>query len=220
MVTSLGHSGADSSSTASRPVRSDSSISPSVRTCSQPAALMWPRNEFGIRAALHVAVGDGGRLQPAAGVHHHLIDRRAVATKRTTCERRKRSRPPSANVTPGTACIRRVPSISRATFSSSGIVNGSSSIGPRHVATTGSTGGERDRVGPGRRDAAFAISTASVAVRTTSSSSWRDVAANPHRPPARTRTPTPEDVARSIPSISWLRTVSDSVSSVPVRASA
>ena len=47
VVTSLGHSGADSSSTASRPVRSASSIRPSVRTCSQPAALMWPRNEFG-----------------------------------------------------------------------------------------------------------------------------------------------------------------------------
>ena len=98
-------------------------------------------------------------------------------------------------------------------------MNGSSSIGPRQVATTGSTG-ESSRAAPGRRDAAFAISTASVAVRTTSSSSWRDVAANPQRPPARTRTPTPEDVERSIPSISWLRTVSDSVSSVPVRASA
>ena len=78
MVTSLGHSGADSSSTASRPVRSASSISPSVRMCSQPAALMWPRNEFGIRAALHLAVGDGGGLHAAAGVHDHLLDRRTV----------------------------------------------------------------------------------------------------------------------------------------------
>src|SRR6266540_2042785 len=47
VVTSLGQSVAESSSTASVAVRSASSISPSFAMCSQPAAAMWPRNEFG-----------------------------------------------------------------------------------------------------------------------------------------------------------------------------
>ena len=97
-------------------------------------------------------------------------------------ERRKRSSPASANVTPCTDCIRRVPSINRATFSSSGTVNGSSCIGPRHVATTGSTG-ESDT---GGRRAARAPPSRSrrraSAVRTTSASSRRDVSREP--PPA------------------------------------
>ena len=218
MVTSLGHSGADSSSTAWLPVRSASSINPSVRTCSQPAALMWPRNELGYerRCTSPSAMAVASRPPPECTTTWSIA---APSDEANHVERRKRSRPPSANVTPGTVCMRRVPSISRATFSSSGTVNGSSSMEPRHDATTGSTGESSTGV-PGRREAAFAISTASDAVRTTSGSSCREVAANPQRPPASTRTPTPEDVDRSMPSISWLRTVSDSVSSVPVRASA
>ena len=218
MVTSLGHSGADRSSTASRPVRSASSISPSVRTCSHPAALMWPRNELGYerRCTSPSAMAVASRPPPQCTTVWSIA---APSEDTNQVERRNRSRPPSAKVTPGTVCIRRVPSISRATFSSRGTVNGSSSTGPRQDATTGSTGESATGV-PGRPAAAFAISTASVAVRTTSGSSWREVAAKPHRPPARTRTPTPEDVERSIPCISWLRTVSDSLSSVPVRASA
>ena len=79
-------------------------------------------------------------------------------------ERRKKSSPASANVRPSTDCIRRVASISSATFSSSGTVNGSSCIGPCQLATAGSTG---DSVtgSPGSRCAAFAISTARTAVR-------------------------------------------------------
>ncbi len=60
-------------------------------------------------------------------------------------ERRKKSRPPSAKVTPGTDCIRRVASISRATFSSSGTRNGSSRAAPRQEAVTGSTGDSTHR---------------------------------------------------------------------------
>ena len=134
-------------------------------------------------------------------------------------ERRKKSRPPSAKVTSGTDCIRRVASIRRATFSSRGTRNGSSRSAPRQEAVTGSTGDSRTG-SPGRRCAAFAMVTASCAVRVISASSSRDVAAKPQRPPIRTRTPIPEDVERSMPSIAWLRTVSDSVSSVPARASA
>ncbi len=134
-------------------------------------------------------------------------------------ERRKKSSPASANVRPSTDCIRRVASISSATFSSSGTVNGSSCIGPCQLATAGSTG---DSVtgSPGSRCAAFAISTARTAVRVISSGSRREVEANPHRPPTSTRIPTPVEIERSMPAISWLRTVSDSVSSVPARASA
>ena len=109
-------------------------------------------------------------------------------------ERRKRSSPPSAKVTPGTPCMRRVASISSATFSSSGTRKGSSLTSPRQEATTGSTG-LSSTGSPGSRCAAFAIATASSAVRTTSASSRREVAAKPHRPPTSTRTPTPMDGA-------------------------
>ena len=54
--------------------------------------------------------------------------------------------PPSANVTPCTDCMRRVASISSATFSSSGTVNGSSFMGLRHEPVTGSTGDELDGI--------------------------------------------------------------------------
>ena len=47
--------------------------------------------------------------------------------------RRNRSMPPSAKSSPSTPCIRRVASISRATFSSSGTLKGSSCIGECHV---------------------------------------------------------------------------------------
>ena len=133
--------------------------------------------------------------------------------------RRNRSIPPSANVTPFTPCMRRVASISRAIFSSSGTVKGSSLMGLRHEPSTGSTA-DNDTASPGSRAAAFAICTAAAAVWAISPSSRRAVAANPHRPLTRTRTPRPVDSERSIPSISWLRTVMPSVRSVPTRASA
>ena len=47
VVTSLGQSLAASSSTASVPTRSASATRPSGGMCSQPAAAMCPRNEFG-----------------------------------------------------------------------------------------------------------------------------------------------------------------------------
>ena len=152
-MTSLGHSGADSSSTASRPVRSASSISPSVRTCSQPAALMWPRNELGYErrwtSPSPIAVAS---IPPPECTTTWSIAAPSVDANHV--ERRNRSRPPSANVTPGTVCMRRVPSISRATFSSSGTVNGSSSMGPRQWrprarpgrASTGCAGTARGRL--------------------------------------------------------------------------
>ena len=135
-------------------------------------------------------------------------------------ERRKKSMPASANVTPGTDCIRRVASMSSGNLllerHGERVLDASA---PRHVAIAGSTG---DRVtgSPGSRCAARAISTASAAVRSISAGSSREVAANPHRPPTSTRMPTPVEVSRSMPAISWLRTVMDSVSSMPARASA
>ena len=98
-------------------------------------------------------------------------------------------------------------------------MNGSSSTTVRQVAVAGSTG-VSDTGSPGSRWAALAMATASRAVRSISPSSSREVAAKPQRPPTSTRMPTPVEVERSMPSISWLRTVSDSLSSVPARASA
>ena len=218
VVTSLGQSVAESSSTASVAVRSASSSSPSLAMCSQPAAAMWPRNEFGYErrwsspSATAVASRPAPECRTVCSISLPSDDAKDVRT-------RNRSMPASANARPSTSCIRRVASINRATFSSSDTLKGSSWNGLAHVPEAGSTPvsvtGSR-----GRRAAARAISTARPAVRAISAPSGRAVAAKPQYPSTSTRTPTPSEVARSIPSISWLRTVMDSDSSRTNRASA
>ena len=112
-MTSLGHSCADRSSTASSPVRSDSSISPSCWMCSHPGRLMWPRNELGNDRRWSSPSADRGRLDPAPECTRRLVDRRALACRepRATAEqvdpalgeRRRRSRTASAASPPSTA---------------------------------------------------------------------------------------------------------------------
>jgi hypothetical protein len=111
-------------------------------------------------------------------VHGRLLDRRALSLVARKVRRRCRSIPPSANASPSTDCIRRVASISRATFSSSETLNGSSRIGECQEPVTGSTSASLTG-SIGRRAAARAISTARRAVRSISSGSVRAVAANP-----------------------------------------
>jgi hypothetical protein len=169
------------------------------------------------RAALELAVAERRGLDPRAGLDRGLLDRRALARGEERL-RRNRSIPPSPNASPSIDCIRRVASISIATFSSSGTLNGSTCIGECQVPVTGSTGA-RTTGSIGRRAAAFAISTASLAVRR-SPRARRAVAANPQYPFTSTRIPRPSEVERSIPSISWFRTVIDSESSATTRPSA
>ncbi len=186
--------------------------------CSQPAAEMWPRNEFGNERRWSSPSPSAVASIPAPDwtVVCSIAVPSLVARN---VRRRNRSIPPSPNASPSIDCIRRVASISIATFSSSGTLNGSTCIGECQVPVTGSTGA-RTTGSIGRRAAAFAISTASLAVRSISSGSWRAVAANPQYPFTSTRIPRPSEVERSMPSISWFRTVIDSESSATTRPSA
>src|SRR2546430_11955761 len=109
--------------------------------------------------------------------------------------------------------------MSSATFSSRDTVNGSSWKGVAQVARDGSTGASVTG-SIASREAARAIWAARAAVRSISSGVARAVAANPQYPSTRTRIPRPSDRDRSMPSISWFLTVSDSASSETNRASA
>ena len=145
--------------------------------CSQPAAEMWPRNEFGKdrRWSSPSAVAVASMPAPDWTVVWSIAVPSLVAR---TVRRRNRSIPPSANASPRTDCIRRVASMSSETFSSSGTLNGSSCIGECQVPVAGSTSASRTG-SIGRREPALAISAASRAARSISSGSRRAVAANP-----------------------------------------
>ena len=100
--------------------------------------------------------------------------------------------PVSASVTPGTGLISASTLSNRSRFCATDVVNGSTSNGVVHSATAAGSGAMRTSSFFTLAEAR-AISTACAAAASTDARVKSADAANPHAPPAITRTPMPSD---------------------------
>ena len=187
--TSRGQGFAVSSATASSAIRGAWADEVLAEDELPAAGVLVARPGIGVRAALHLAVADRLRFDPAAGLDQRLIDPRALAGGEVLrlpprLERRARG------AEPGDRAHGLVRPEEESTRSPTGTANGSMSTGVRYVAVTGATGARRTSASLTSAEAR-AMATAWAATRSASAAVRTWEAANPQAPSAMARTDSP-----------------------------